>query len=183
LNNTGDDQPKTVSISFLGPEGGCATNLLEPLMTKVYATFNSDPGKQVFLFTFDPSEMHNPFQEREFLDKTEDQIRKIRRVRFGVVGERYVSQIALFNPISAQETDIAKILRAAILEHIEFKNSNVVKRKTTHVLRVEFLQMRGHKLFLFDFCPDHFSPKLEADEFINLSVHEAMALVESRRVR
>ena len=181
MNNTGDDQPKTVSISFLGPEGGCATNLLEPLMTKVYATFNSDPGKQVFLFTFDPSEMHNPFQEREFLDKTEDQIRKIRRVRFGLSQE--VNQIALFHPISAQETDVATILRAAILEYIEFKNSNVVKRKTTHVLRVEFLQMRGHKLFLFDFCPDHFSPKLEADEFINLSVHEAMALVESRRVR
>ncbi|MBT4941850.1 MAG: hypothetical protein HOL80_03095 [Candidatus Magasanikbacteria bacterium] len=181
MSNTGDDQPKTVSISFSVPEEDVQRHLLNPPMTRVYGKFYNNPNKEVLLFTFDPSEMRNPFQEREFVDKTEDQVREIRKARSGLSQE--VSQIALFHPISAQETSVATILRAAILEHVEFKNSHVVKRNTTHVLQVEFLQMRGHKLFLFDFCPNQFIPKLEAGEFIGFSFYEAMSLIESRRVK
>jgi len=179
---TGNDQPKTVSVYFSIPEGDCATYLLEPPMTGVYATFSNDPSKEVFLFCFDPNEMRHPFQEKELLGKTKDEIRLLRGVRSGLFPERVGGQNALFHPISAQATDVATILRAEILEYVDLEDGYVVKRNTTHVLRVEFLQMRGRKLSLYDFCPDHFNPKLEADEFVGLSVHEAMVLVESRRV-
>ena len=164
-------------------------SLLEYPQTSVYAIFGADQ-KEVFLFSFDPNEMIQPFVEEEFLYKTKEEIQILRNMRCGPlaqpktsVGFRTGGVNGTFHPLSAQETEVATILCAEILECIVLKNGHVVDRSDMRILRVEFKQLPGCKLFLFEFFPEEYYPKLHGADFVGLSLHRALALIDSRKVK
>ena len=183
-------EPVVVGVRFVEPDTACLENGDFEFLTKltrVFVRFDHTPERELLLFSFHPEEVCPKFVADEFFGKTKKQIDDIRSARIMcTVGPPEVfpeyRDTALSHPISAQETDIATISQAEILGYIDLENGHVIQRNTTHVLRVEFLQVRGCKLSLYDFCPDHFRPKLEANEFVGLSLRGAVALLEKRRV-